>query len=151
MARRRRLTPGALILGGVFAVVLAITLIAAVLQLSQSSKVKANLGPATFIIGNAKGYAKLADKDGPFGFRDPRGGNQDLWVIHIDGDRWVAVVAHLPNEPTCRVDLERSSKQLTDCHGTRYRGDPLALQHVEVHVDAKGRLVVEPGKPPAVP
>ena len=77
MARRQKLTPGTLILGGVFAVVLGICVVAAVLQISQSPKVKSNLGPATFVIGNAKGYAKLADKDGPFVFRDPRAG-----VVH---------------------------------------------------------------------
>lgn len=137
-------------LGGIFAVVLGICVVAAVLQISASNKVKTNLGPATFVIGNAKGYAKLADKDGPFLFRDPRGGDRDLYVIHLATEhRWVAVVAHLPNDPRCRVDLERATKSLVDCHGTRYRGDPVALEHVAVRVDAKGRLVVEPGNPPA--
>jgi hypothetical protein len=151
VARRQKLTPGTLVLGGIFAVVLGICVVAAVLQLSQSPKVKSNLGPATFVIGNAKGYARLADRDGPFGFRDPRGGDRDLWLIHIKDSEWAAVVAHLPNEPTCRVTLDRDTKELEDCHGTRYRGDPKELEHVEVHVDAKGHLVVEPGKPPVTP
>ncbi|MCU1462208.1 MAG: hypothetical protein JWO37_2283 [Acidimicrobiales bacterium] len=146
MARRPKPTPGTLVLGGVFAVVLGICVVAAVLQLAQSPKVKTNLGPATFVIGNAKGYAKLADADGPFGFRDPRGGDRDLWLVHRPGDQWFAVVAHLPNEPKCRIDLDRATKQLKDCHGRTYRGDEHGLEHAVVSVDAKGRLVVEPGQ-----
>jgi hypothetical protein len=143
---RRKVTPGGLILAGIFAVVLAICVVAAVLQLSQSPKVKNNLGPATFVIGNAKGFAVSADRDGPFLFRDPRGGNRDLYVIHVGGDTWSAVVAHLPLEPSCRVTLDRKTKLLEDCHGTRYAGDPKQLDHVVVYVDAKRQLVVEPGK-----
>jgi hypothetical protein len=137
-----------LILGGIFAVVLGICVVAAVLQITQSSTVKANLGPDTFVIGNAKGFAKLADQGGPFLFRDPTGGTRDLYVIHVKDGHWAAVVASLPDEPSCRIELERATKVLVDCHGIRYRGDPPTLQHVKVYVDAKDRLVVEPGKAP---
>src|SRR5439155_10702445 len=107
---RRRISPGSLILGGVFAVVLAICLIAAVLALSASNSVKTNLGQTTFNLGSAKDRAKSADKFGPFGFRDPRGGTRDLWLIHLDGTRWAAVIAHLPNESSCRVSLDKPTK-----------------------------------------
>ena len=53
---------------------------------------------------------------------------------------------------TPQAAASTKTSDFTDAQAaSRYRGDPLALQHVEVHVDAKGRLVVEPGKPPAVP
>ena len=88
------------ILGGIFAVVLSICVVGAVLILAtQDSEVDVNLGDDEFEIEEITARADLVAEDGALRFADPTGGNRPIIVNHVGDDPetgWVAVLACPP-------------------------------------------------------
>ena len=112
------------ILGGIFAVVLAICVAGAVLALAtQDSDVDVNLGDDEFEIEQIEARAALVATDGALRFADPTGGNRPLIVNHVGDDPesgWVAVLAIAPGTEACIVDWDNDDDVFRDCEGTTY-------------------------------
>ena len=75
------------VLAGIFAVVLAICIVGAVLAVATSSEdVDVNLGDDEFQIEDIEARADLVAEQGPLVFADPTGGNRPIIVNHLGDD-----------------------------------------------------------------
>jgi len=147
------------ILGGIFAVVLAICVVGAVLALAtQDTDVDVNLGDDEFEIEQVEARAALVAADGALRFADPTGGNRPIVVNHIGDDPetgWVAVLAIAPGTEACIVDWDNDDGVFRDCEATTYPPDgegldqfPTRVENDTLFVDlGRGRGNDEPDEP----
>jgi hypothetical protein len=127
------------ILGGIFAVVLAICVVGAVLTLAtQDQDVEVNLGDDEFEIEQAGARAALVAADGALRFADPTGGDRPIIVNHVGDDPetgWVAVLAVAPDTAGCIVDWDNDAEVFEDCEGTTYPPDGEGLDQFPTRVE----------------
>src|SRR5205085_2665543 len=66
---------------------------------------------ATFKVGSAKSLAGTVARTGPLLFQDLLGGSRDIYVQHLDDDKWTAFEAHAPGQPrTCFLRWQAESR-----------------------------------------
>lgn len=127
------------ILGGIFAVVLAICVVGAVLTLAtQDQDVDVNLGDDEFEIEDAEARAALVATDGALRFADPTGGDRPIIVNHVGDDPetgWVAVLAIAPGTEGCIVDWANDVGAFEDCEGMTYPPDGEGLDQFPTRVE----------------
>ena len=127
------------ILGGIFAVVLAISVVGAVLILAtQDSEVDVNLGDDEFEIEEIEARADLGAEEGALRFADPTGGSRPIIVNHVGDDPetgWVAVLAVAPGTEGCIVDWDNDDGVFRDCEGTTYPPDGEGLDQFPTRVE----------------
>lgn len=122
-----------LLLGGIFAVVLAICVVGAVLAIvagNDDGSIEVNLGDDTFAEIDAQLGAELIAEQGPLIFPDPSGGNRPLLLQHLGSDperEWYAMVAVAPGTEACIVEWRPDDDQFKDCEGTVYPADGTGL------------------------
>ena len=109
------------ILGGIFAVVLAVCVAGAVLAIAAKDEdVDVNLGDDEFEIEQVEARAALVAADGALRFADPTGGNRPIIVNHVGDDPetgWVAVLAIAPGTEGCIVDWDDDDGRLRGLRG----------------------------------
>ena len=120
--RFRRMSRATLwILGGIFAIVLAICVAGAVLALSAANEdIDVNLGTDEFEIPQVDSRAELVADEGALRFADPTGGSRPIIVNHVGEDAetgWVAVLAIAPGTDSCIVDWDNDDGLFRDCEG----------------------------------
>lgn len=124
-----------LVLGGVFAVVLAICIIGAVLAVvagDDSGSVEINLGDDTFEI-DAESNARVIAETGPLLLGDVSGGGRPILLQHVEGETatnnegWYAILAIAPDTASCIVEWDADAQEFKDCEGTRYPADGVGL------------------------
>jgi hypothetical protein len=127
------------VLGGIFAVVLAICIVGAVLAIATSDEdVDVNLGDDEFQIEDIEARADLVAEDGPLRFADPTGGDRPLIVNHVGDDPaegWVAVLAIAPGSEGCIVDWDDGAGAFRDCEGQTYPPDGEGLETFPTRID----------------
>jgi hypothetical protein len=131
--------PSMWILGGIFAVVLAICVAGAVLAIAANDPdVEVNLGDDEFEIENLEARAATVADDGPLVFPDPTGGSRPILVNHT-GDEpdegWVALLAIAPGTDACIVDWDDDDQVFRDCEGTAYPPDGEGLDGFATRVE----------------
>jgi len=137
-----------LVLGGIFAVVLAICVIGAVLAVvaaNDSGSIEVNLGDDTFAEIDAVLGAELIDEQGPLIFPDPAGGTRPLLLQHLGNDpdrEWHAIVAIAPGSEACVVEWRPDDARFRDCEGTTYPADGTGLTRYVTTVE-DGRVTVD--------
>jgi len=128
-----------LILGGIFAVVLAICVIGAVLAVvasDDSGSIEINLGDDTFEV-DADSNADLIADTGPFLLGDVSGGGRPILLQHLGDDPdigWFAILAVAPDTEACVVEWRSEEKEFRDCEGTVYAADGTGLIRYETTV-----------------
>jgi hypothetical protein len=127
------------ILGGIFAVVVAICVAGAVLALSADSEdVDVNLGTDEFEIPQVEARAELVAEEGALRFADPTGGSRPLIVNHVGDDPetgWVAVLAIAPGTDSCIVDWDADDGLFRDCEGETYPAGGEGLDQFPTRVE----------------
>lgn len=127
------------VLGGIFAVVVAICIVGAVLTLATSSEnVEVNLGDDEFGLENLEGAAARIETDGPDIFPDLVGGSRTILVNHVGDDAatgWVAVLAVAPGTDACLVDWDTDDAVFRDCEGETYPPDGTGLDQLPTRVE----------------
>jgi hypothetical protein len=108
----------ALLIAGV-SVVLLLGLAFLVAQAASKGNVEINLGDDRFNAGQVENIANSITKgDGlPFLYQDLVGGDRNLFVQHLGDDPdtgWSAFGAFVPENPECRVDIDRERKLLVN-------------------------------------
>lgn len=137
-----------LILGGIFAVVLAICVIGGVLAViasDDSGSIDVNLGDDTFAEIDAELGADLIDEQGPLIFPDPAGGTRPLLLQHLGDDQnhaWFAMVAIAPDTQACVVRWRAEDDLFRDCEGTTYPADGTGLTRYLTTVES-GKVTVD--------
>lgn len=122
-----------LVLGGIFAVVLAICVIGAVLFIvaeDESGTIDVNLGDEVFEAIDAEEGAALVAEGGPLQFADVSGGTRPVVLQHLgdDPDRgWFAVNVLVPGTEACLAQWDADEEQFRDCEGTVYPADGTGL------------------------
>lgn len=128
-----------LILGGIFAVVLAICIIGgvlAVISADDSGSIDVNLGDDTFTI-DAESNADVIADSGPFLLGDVSGGGRPILLQHQGDDPergWTAILAIAPDTQSCIVNWDADDEQFRDCEGTTYPPDGEGLTGYETSV-----------------
>jgi hypothetical protein len=133
------------VLIGVFAVVLGIVVIGAIVNLSADpdSGVEFRGGDERFEYGNAERAAERVAETGPDCFADPSGGGRPVCVNHTGDDPETGWVAFLATESgDCGVEVDRETFELVDCDGNRVPPDGAGLTRFPVEVD-DGLLVID--------
>ena len=127
------------ILGGIFAVVLAVCVAGAVLAIAAKDEdVDINLGDDEFEIKQVEARAALVAADGALRYADPTGGNRPIIVNHVGDDPetgWVAVLAIAPGTEGCIVDWDDDTDVFEDCEGTAYPPDGEGLDQFPARVE----------------
>ena len=137
-----------LVLGGIFAVVLSITVIGAVLAVlagDDSGSIEINLGDDTFAEIDAELGAELVAEQGPLIFPDPAGGTRPLLLQHLGDDPergWFAMVAITPDREACIVVWRPEDEEFRDCEGTTYSADGTGLTRFLAIVE-DGKVTVD--------
>jgi hypothetical protein len=137
-----------LVLGGVFAVVLAICVVGAIITIvatDDSGSVEVNLGDDTFAEIDAGLGAELVAEQGPLIFPDPTGGTRPLLVQHLGDDPdqgWFAMQAVAPGTEACIVEWQPDDAEFRDCEGTTYPADGAGLIRFAVTV-VDGKVTVD--------
>lgn len=138
----------ALLIAGV-SVVLLLGLAFLVANAASKGDVDIKLGDDRFNAGQVENIAEaIADGDGlPFLFQDLAGGDRNLFVQHRGDDPdlgWVAYGAFVPEDPDCRVDLDRDRKILVNaCDDEEtFPLDGSGLRYYPVTVE-DGRLQID--------
>jgi hypothetical protein len=137
-----------LILGGIFALVLAICVVGAVLTViarDDSGSIEINLGDDTFAEVDAELGAELVDEQGPLIFPDPAGGTRPLLLQHLGGDPdvgWYAMEAVAPGTEACVIEWRADDEQFRDCTGATYAPDGTGLTRYDTTV-VDGRVTVD--------
>ena len=140
-----------LILGGIFAVVLAICVIGAVLAITAGDDgVEVRLGDDEFRAVDAEtGADTIAEDRTPLVFPDPIAAGRPLYVHHL-GPRpavgWIAVEAIAPGTDECLVEWDVDAQEFVDCEQLRYPADGTGLTAYPAEVDDDGRVVVDLGR-----
>ena len=127
------------ILGGIFAIVLAICVAGAVLSIAAGNdEVDVNLGDDEFELEDLDGSAERIAEFGPDIFPDLMGGNRPILVNHVGDDveeGWVAVVAITPGTDACIVEWDAGAQVFEDCEGTTYPADGQGLEQLGTRVE----------------
>ena len=131
-----------LVLGGVFAVVLAICIIGAVLAVvasDDSGSVEINLGDDTFEI-DAESNARVIAETGPLLLGDVSGGGRPILLQHLGDDpddaaSWFAILAVAPGTESCIVQWDPDEQEFKDCEGNRYGPDGAGLTRYRTTVE----------------
>lgn len=127
------------VLGGIFAVVLAICVAGAVLTLAAGDEdVDINLGDDEFEITNIDALAARIADDAPEAYGDPTGGNRPIIINHAGDDPrtgWVAVLAVAPGTESCAVNWDRDDALFRDCEGGTYPADGTGLEQFPARVE----------------
>lgn len=134
-----------MLVAAVLGVVGAVLLMLLVLRLTKVEGAKVKLSDPVFRIKPATRYARDIADHGPLLFQDPLRHSRDIVLQHQGPDPttgWLAFEARLPDEPTCRVTLDRQTKGLEDCHGRAVAADGPGLVHYPVRV-VKGTVEVD--------
>jgi len=133
----------ALVITAVAGVLAGALLFVGVASLTGSGKAKSHLGDDRFVVGRARTLAHTVDRLGPLLFQDLVGGEQDIYVQHVDG-QWHAFAAHAPGAPRrCQLKWRGATKDFIDpCSQQAYPADGSGLTNYLAVIDAKGKLVV---------
>jgi len=138
----------ALLVAGV-GVAVALGLAFAVAVLASRGDVRINLGDDRFEAGQVESIAEAIDDEGglPLLYQDLVGRGRDIYVQHLDDDPdegWVAFSAFDPDDPTCRVVIDREAAELeSTCEGGRtYPLDGRGLRYYPTSVE-DGDLYVD--------
>jgi hypothetical protein len=133
----------ALVITAIAGVLAGVLLFVGVASLTGSGKAKSHLGDDRFVVGRARSLAQTIDRVGPLLFQDLVGGEQDIYVQHVDG-QWHAFAAHAPGAPRrCQLKWRRATKDFIDaCSQQAYPADGSGLTNYRAVIDAKGKLVV---------
>jgi hypothetical protein len=127
------------VLGGVFAVVLAICIVGAVLAIAANDEnVDVNLGDDEFEIQNIDALAARIAEDAPEAYGDPTGGNRPIIVNHLGDDPesgWVVVLAVAPGTESCAVNWDEEDGAFRDCEGQTYPADGTGLHQFPTRVE----------------
>jgi hypothetical protein len=142
MAAMKRGT--ALVITAIAGVLAGVLLFVGVVSLTGSGKAKSHLGDDRFVVGRAQTLAHTVDRVGPLLFQDLVGGEQDIYVQHVDG-QWHAFAAHAPGAPRrCQLKWRRATKDFVDpCSQQTYPADGGNVRRYQTIIDAKGKLVVD--------
>jgi len=137
-----------MVITAVAGVLAGVLLFVGVASLTGSGKAKSHLGDDRFVVGRARNLAHTVDRVGPLLFQDLVGGEQDIYVQHVDG-RWHAFAAHALGAPRrCQLKWRRATKDFVDkCSQAIYPVDGSGLTSYRTIVDAKGKLVVDLNAP----
>jgi hypothetical protein len=131
--------PSMWILGGIFAIVLAICIAGAVLAIAANDpEVEVNLGDDEFEIQNLGARAESVARGGALRFPDPTGGSRPIIVNHLGGEPdegWVAVLAIAPGTDGCIVDWDDDDERFRDCEARSYPPDGEGLDHFPTRVE----------------
>lgn len=138
----------ALLVAGV-GVAVALGLAFAVAMLANRGEVDIRLGDEQFDAGQVENIAQaIADEGGlPLLYQDLVGGGRNVFVQHLDDNPqrgWVAFGAFDPDDPACRVDIDREAKVLvSSCdESSTFPLDGTGLRYYPTTVD-EGRLLVD--------
>jgi hypothetical protein len=138
----------ALLIAGV-SVVLLLGLAFLVANAASKGDVDIKLGDDRFNAGQVENIADaIDDGDGlPFLYQDLAGGDRNLFVQHRGDDPdvgWDAFGAFVPENPECRIDIDRERKVLVNAcdEEETYELDGSGLRHYPVTVE-DGRLYVD--------
>jgi hypothetical protein len=127
------------ILGGIFAIVLAICVAGAVLSIAAGNdQVDVNLGDDEFELEDLDGSAARIAENGPDIYPDLMGGSRPILVNHVGDDLeegWVAVVAIAPGTDACIVEWDAEAQRFEDCEGTTYPADGEGLEQLGTRVE----------------
>lgn len=138
----------ALLIAGV-SVVLLLGLAFLVAKAASKGDVDIHLGDDRFNAGQVENIARSIDKgDGlPFLFQDLAGGDRNIFVQHLGDDPqtgWSAFGAFVPENPECRVDIDRDQRLLVDAcdpsmtyppGGQGLRPYPVTVEDGRLYVD----------------
>lgn len=143
-----------LVLGGIFAVVLAICVIGAILFLAEDedSGVRFVGGDAVFDAVDAEANAEIVAETGPLVFGDASGGGRPVLLQHVGADPetgWVALSAIAPGTESCIVRWEADDDEFRDCRGESYPPDGSGLAAYPTDV-VDGKVTVDLSTDPAV-
>lgn len=138
----------ALLVAGI-GVAVALGLAFAVAVLANRGDVEIRLGDDRFDAGQVESIADAIDDgdDLPLLYQDLAGRNRNLYVQHLDDDPdegWVAFGAFDPDDPTCRIDIDRDAARLvSSCDAEQtYPLDGRGLRYYPTSVE-DGRLYVD--------
>lgn len=136
----------ALVLGGIFAVVLGIC-IAWVVAIQLEGDDVQLLGDATFDALDAETTAETIDQLGPLLFSDVAGGDEDIVVQHLGDDPeagWLAFAARPEGaDRDCFVEWQEDDEVFEDtCTGDTYPPDGEGLEQYDVTVE-DGQVVID--------
>jgi len=138
----------ALLVAGV-GVAVALGLAFAVAVLANRGDVEIRLGDDRFDAGQVESIADaIDDEDGlPLLYQDLAGRGRNIYVQHLEDDPqqgWAAFGAFDPDDPSCRIDLDRDARQLvSSCDATdTYPLDGRGLRYYPTSVE-DGRLYVD--------
>jgi hypothetical protein len=134
-----------IVLSAVFAVVVAIVLVGAILSVASSDDVpEAPSGETSYPVGRTARLAEEIERDGPVAFSTPFGPDRPILVQHLvdsPARGWLVLGAVLPGTK-CTVQWDRSEKRFEDCEGRTYPPDGGDLPRYRSRVK-DGRLYVE--------
>ncbi len=137
-------------LGGVaIGIILVLVLfVVAIPKLTESNTVEVRLGTSTFSAGAAEGRADAIEREGPFLFPDPSGGNRDIYLQHTGTDPltgWVAFDARRPGTARdCTLSWDHDVGVFRDpCAGDTVPADGSGLVHYTVEVTDDGDVVID--------
>lgn len=138
----------AMVITAVAGVLAGVLLFVGVASLTGSGKAKSHLGDDRFVVGRARTLASTVERHGPLLFQDLVGGEQDIYVQHVEG-QWHAFAAHAIGAPRrCQLTWQRATKDFIDpCSQQTYTADGKNLRQYQTIVDAKGKLVVDLNAP----
>ncbi len=148
VAKSRGHAGKALLVAGI-GVAVALALAYAVAVLANRGDVTINLGDDRFEAGQVESIAKAIDGgDGlPLLYQDLVGRDRHIYVQHLSDDPdegWVAFGAFDPDDPSCRVDIDRGTKLLVNAcdpeetfppDGTGLRYYPTSVEGGDLYVD----------------
>lgn len=138
----------ALLVAGI-GVAVALGLAFAMAVLVNRGDVRLNLGDDRFEAGEVASIARRIERDGglPVLYPDLVGRDRHIFVQHLADDAnegWVAFSAFDPEEPACRIELDRDARQLVNAcdPAETYRLDGRGLRYYPTTVEG-GELFVD--------
>jgi hypothetical protein len=127
------------ILGGIFAIVLAICVAGAVLALSADNPdIDVNLGDDEAEFANVEARAATVARDGPTPIADPLNGSRPLLLQHLaeePDEGWIAILAVSPDDGSCAVNWDDDAGVFEDCAGQTYPPDGEGLDTFPTRVE----------------
>ena len=136
-------------LSAVFAVVVAIVLVGAILSLASSGDVQTIDEDGLVVLGKTEDLAEQIEKNGPILVPDQSpSGDRDIIIQHLGDDLdegWVVIAAHPPGEDRdCTLRWKADDGRFEDCNGLTYPVDGGSdLPRYPTRVQDDGRLYVE--------
>ena len=132
-------------LSGVFAVVVAIVLVGAIVSIASSDDtVDAPSDQKSYPVGQTGELADRIAKDGPVAFPSVLGPDRPIWIQHLgtsDDKGWLVISAVVPGTD-CTVQWKQDEGRFEDCEGRTYPPDGGDLPRYQTQI-RDGRLFVE--------